>query len=289
MKKTYKAHAKINLSLDVLRKRPDNYHDLKSVMQSMSLHDEITLETDTENGIEISTNRTFLATNEKNIAYKAADLFYTETGLSKNVHIHIKKNIPVGAGLGGGSSDAAAVLYGLNELYGDPLGRDKLLALGLACGADVPFCQTGGTCLAEGLGEILTPLSPIPECIILIAKPQMSISTKSVFEAIDTKAIQMHPNTDGIIDSLNSNNLSGIAVRVYNVFEDYVKPRYKELDKIKGVMLDCGALGSAMSGTGSAVFGIFTDEKAARKAANKLKRNKLQTFITYPVQQIFAE
>ena len=286
MKQAFKSYAKINLSLDVLRKRPDGYHDLKSVMQSVSLCDEITLETGMQNGITISTNRAFLSANEKNIAYKAAELFYDETGIGRNLHIHIEKNIPVGAGLGGGSADAAAVLRGLNGMYENPLDNDKLLSLGLACGADVPFCQTGGTALAEGLGEILTPLPPMPECIILIAKPQMSISTKGVFESIDAQAIQMHPNTDGIIANLRAKNLSEIAVRVYNVFEDYVKPRYKELDKIKGIMLDCGALGSAMTGTGSAVFGIFTDEKPTNKAKTHLKRNKIQAYVTTPVNKL---
>lgn len=286
MKSQLKAYAKINLSLDVISKRSDGYHDLKSVMQTVSLCDEITLEESDKGGIALTTNIAHLAEGSKNVAYKAADLFFRKTEIAPNLHIHIKKTVPIGAGLGGGSADAATVLRGLNKMYGCPLSKDDIMALGLECGADVPFCIMGGTALAEGLGDILTPLPSLPDCIILIAKPELSISTKTVFEAFDLKSMKTHPHTEGIIDNLNSGNLSEISVRLYNVFEESVRPIYKELDQIKGTMLDSGALGCAMTGTGSAVFGIFISETSAQKAKLTLEQNKIQAFVATPVSDI---
>ncbi|MBO4897145.1 MAG: 4-(cytidine 5'-diphospho)-2-C-methyl-D-erythritol kinase [Clostridia bacterium] len=287
-KKSIRAYAKINLSLDIAGRRDDGYHLLKSIMQSVSLYDKVTVEKTDGDSIEVSTNLSYLATDRRNIAYLAAEYFLSELNKKDGIKIDIEKNIPMGAGLAGGSADAAATLFALNGIYGSPLGKEKLLEIGLRCGADVPFCMTGGTCLAEGLGEILTPLSPLPDCHILIVKPKMSINTKSAFADYDKTVSTMHPKTDEIIKCLDSGNLHEISVRLYNVLENAVAPYYKELNKYKGIMLECGALGSVMTGSGSAVFGIFTDSEKAEKAKKKFSRMKIASFLTVPVNDIIA-
>ena len=287
--KTIRAYAKINLSLDIVGRRDDGYHLLKSVMQSVSLYDSVTVEKADGGEISVSTNLPYLATDRRNIAYLAAEYFLSEAGISEGIKINLEKNIPMGAGLGGGSADAAAVLRALNEIFNEPLSFDELLRIGLKCGADVPFCMTGGTCLAEGLGEILTPLPPLPPCHILIVKPKMSVNTKSAFSDYDKRESEMHPKTDEIIKSLNAANLYEICIRLYNVLENAVAPYYKELNKYKGIMLDCGALGSVMTGSGSAVFGIFTDKDRAKEALRRFKRMKIGSFLCEPVKDIKRE
>ena len=283
MTENLKAYAKINITLDVVGKRPDGYHNLKSIMQTVSLYDEIDMKTDDSGEIIISVNWPYLVTDKRNIAYKAADLFFKKTGIRSGLSIGIHKKIPMGAGLGGGSADAAAVLTGLNKMFGNPLTYDALAEVGLMCGADVPFCLKKGTCLAEGLGEILTPLPSFPDCFILIAKPLISLSTKSVFEDLSIKNIKHHPNTDGVIEALHEKNLFGISIRVYNVLEETVRERYRDLDFYKGIMLENGALGAAMTGSGSVVFGIFDEKKLAQNAADKFNKLTVSTFITKPL------
>lgn len=283
MTENLKAYAKINVTLDVVGKRPDGYHNLKSIMQTVSLYDEINLKTDDSGEITISVNWPYLVTDNRNIAYKAADLFFEKTGIKSGLSIDIHKNIPMGAGLGGGSADAAAVLTGLNKMFGNPLTYDALAKVGLMCGADVPFCLKKGTCLAEGLGEILTPLPPFPDCFILIAKPPISLGTKSVFEDLNIKNIKHHPNTDGVIEAIHDKNLFEISIRVYNVLEETVRERYRDLALYKGIMLENGALGAAMTGSGSAVFGIFNDKKLAENAAEIYKKLTVSAFFTKPL------
>lgn len=283
MTENLKAYAKINVTLDVVGKRPDGYHNLKSIMQTVSLYDEINLKTDDSGEITISVNWPYLVTDNRNIAYKAADLFFEKTGIKSGLSIDIHKNIPMGAGLGGGSADAAAVLTGLNKMFGNPLTYDALAKVGLMCGADVPFCLKKGTCLAEGLGEILTPLPPFPDCFILIAKPPISLGTKSVFEDLNIKNIKHHPNTDGVIEAIHDKNLFEISIRVYNVLEETVRERYRDLALYKGIMLENGALGAAMTGSGSAVFGIFNDKKLAENAAEIFKKLTVSAFFTKPL------
>ena len=276
---TKKAYAKINLSIDVIGKRPDGYHNLKMIMQSVSLYDTITIEW--SNSLKIATDLSYLPVNENNIAYKAARLFLDEIKTDINVFIDIKKNIPVGGGLGGGSADAATVLAALNELFGYPLGSARLLELGLLCGADVPFCMTGGTCLAEGIGEILTPLPPLPPCSILLVKPSFSISTKRIFQKINMKKIIKRPDTAGLIGALEKSDIKETAVRMYNVLEDVVSDRKIELYKQK--LLSSGAMGSIMTGSGSVVFGVFRTEPEALMAQFNFKELPVSTFIVKPV------
>lgn len=286
MKKNIRAYAKINLSLDVVGKRNDGYHLLKSVMQTVSLYDDVTVSKTDGNSICVTTNLPYLATDRRNIAYLAAEFFREKLGIRDGIEITIKKNIPMGAGLAGGSADAAAVLRALNDIYNFPLNKAELLETSLKCGADVPFCISGGTCLAEGLGEILTPLPSLPDCFILIIKPKMSISTKSAFSDFDKTESKMHPQTDEIIKNLHDGDLHEISVRLYNVLEHAVSPYYKELNKYKGIMLGCGALGSVMTGSGSAVFGIFSDREKAEKAHRKFSRMKINSYLTVPLNDI---
>lgn len=283
MKECFKAYAKINISLDVTQKRADGYHNLQSVMQAISLHDRVWIDTAFE-GIRIKTNLSYLPCDRRNIAFKAAELFFEEAKIPPCADIYIDKKIPMGAGLGGGSSDAAAVLLGLNKMFNYPLSAENLEKIGLSCGADVVFCMRGKTHLAEGVGEILTPLPPMPDCFIVIIKPSMSISTKTVFQNFSLESCDYHPDTDGIISCLEAGDISGIAIRSFNVLEKAVMPKYKDLPVFKSDLLSFGALGSCMSGSGSSVFGIFDSEENAKKAVNYFKETyKTFAFLAKPV------
>ena len=283
MRESFKAFAKINISLDVVGKREDGYHNLQTIMQSISLHDRVTIDTSFE-GIRIKTNLSYLPCDRRNIAFKAAELFFDAAGVSPCADIYIDKKIPMGAGLGGGSSDAAAVLLGLNKMFGYPIPSDKLEKIGLSCGADVVFCMRGKTHLAEGVGEILTPLPPLPKCFIVIIKPSMSISTKTVFQGFSLDTCDYHPDTEGIIKSLENGDISGVSIRAFNVLEKAVEPRYKDLPLYKSELLSFGALGSCMSGSGSSVFGIFSSKDDAQRAVNHFKKTyKTFSFLAEPV------
>ncbi len=280
---TLKAHAKINLSLDIIGKREDGYHDLCTVMQSIKLADDITLRHAHE--ISVCCDLKFLPCDDRNIAWRAAKLFMDEISSHSGVSIQIRKRIPVGGGMGGGSADAAAVLMGLNKLYHYPVPFTRLTELGLMCGADVPFCMTGGTCLAEGLGEILTPLSPLPHCYILLIKPRFSQSTKKLFSRVSMQKITCHPDTHGLINSLHNRDLKGICVRLYNVLETFTdKP---EIENYKVLLRQCGALGVLMTGSGSVVYGIFHSFEKAKDAREIFSKLPVHTYITTPVSSIF--
>lgn len=267
-----KAYAKLNISLDVSRPRPDGYHDMKMIMQSVSLCDDISITLKDEPGIFAECNLRYIPGNDKNLAVKAAKLFFDAAGIEGGAVIRIKKNIPVGAGMAGGSTDAAAVLRALERHFGNPLGKERLLELAAATGSDVPFCLIGGTALAEGRGEVLTPLASMPECTILICKPNFSISTPELFAALDRVRLRMHPDTDGIINALNEGSLRQICMRMFNVFECIHDRRMKDAAEIKSRMLDAGALGTVMTGTGSAVFGVFDQKEKAVEARPALER-----------------
>lgn len=285
MKQSFNAYAKINISLDVVSKREDGYHNLETVMQLISLHDKVLIDTD-YSGIRIKSNLPYLPCDGRNIAFKAAELFFKEINAEPSAEIYIDKKIPMGAGLGGGSADAATVLKGLNKMYGYPIPYERLEELGLMCGADVVFCMRGGTHLAEGVGEILTKLPPMPDCFIVVIKPSLSISTKTVFQGFNLAECDYHPDTPGIICALENGDVSALSVRMFNVLEKAVLPKYKDLTKYKGDLLSQGALGSCMSGSGSAVFGIFIDEKTARKASNYFKRTyKTFSFVATPLNK----
>ena len=285
------AYAKINISLDIISKMDNGYHSLKTIMQSISLCDEITLECiQSENARPgknvriIDSGRYFLPKDEKNIAVKAAKAFLEHTGISDyEINISIKKNIPVCAGLGGGSADGASVLRMLDKMFKTNLDRDALIKLGSTVGSDVPFCIFGGTMLAEGRGEILTDIAPMPMCYIVVCKPKYSFSTPELFRRIDCKKIRNRPDTEGIISSLLSNDLQGVARRMYNVFEDFLPRGASDIEGIKSVMLDNGALGSVMTGSGPTVVGVFENEQNANKAYACLKRDYSDTYLAHPV------
>lgn len=261
-----KAFAKLNLSLDVLGKRPDGYHDLRMVMQSAALYDDVTVEL-TNGAFSAETNRSYIPGDEKNLAVKAALCFFSETGLPGGAHITLHKRIPVCAGLGGGSSDAAAVLRALNRLTRTELPVAALEEMAAKIGSDVPFCVRGGTVLAEGRGERLTPLPPLPDCSIVICMPGFTASTPELFARMDEKTLRCRPDTDGLIKALGEGSFTGVARRMYNMFEDVLDRRAAMLvAQIKGLLLDHGAAGALMSGTGSSVYGLFADASAAERA-----------------------
>lgn len=277
-----KALGKINLGLDVLGKRPDGYHDVRMVMQTIYLYDQITITKRKESGIGLSTNLFYLPVNENNLAYRAAKLLMDEFEIRSGVDIFLEKHIPVAAGMAGGSSNAAAVLYGINRMFDLGLSMEELMKRGVSLGADVPYCIMRGTVLAEGIGEILTPLPPMPRCQIVVAKPPVSVSTKMVYEKIDSRRIVEHPDIDGIIEGLKEGDVTKIASRMGNVLEQVTVEEYPVIDKIKRLMNEGGAKGAMMSGSGPTVFGIFTEKSLAKKAALKIREAGLakQVYVT---------
>lgn len=266
-----KALAKVNLGLDVLGRRSSGYHDVRMVMQTVYLYDQVIMEKKKKPGIEVETNLYFLPVNENNLAYKAAKLLMDEFTIKEGIKITLKKHIPVAAGMAGGSSNAAAVLYGMNRMFSLKLSEEELMERGVALGADVPYCIMRGTVLAEGIGEVLTPLAPMPKCHILIAKPPISVSTKFVYDELDSHEITKHPDIDGIIAGLNGQDLARIAGSLGNVLEEVTVREYPVIEQIKNTMKEQGALNAIMSGSGPTVFGIFEEKSRAREAGRKIK------------------
>ena len=266
-----KAYAKLNISLDVSKPREDGYHDMVMVMQTVTLYDDITIQLLDSGSVTASSNLRYIPGDDRNLAVKAAKLFLKKTGREQfGAKIHIQKRIPVGAGMAGGSSDAAAVLRGLNTAFKDKLGRKELMKLAGETGSDVAFCLLGGTALAEGRGEILTPLRPFPGCFFVICKPEYSVSTPELFQALDRMKIRVHPDTQGLLQAVETADLKQICRRMYNVFEDVPDRRMKTIAEIKRKLMNAGAQGAVMTGTGSAVFGIFRDENKAERTAEGL-------------------
>ncbi len=277
-----KALAKINLGLDVLGKRENGYHDVRMVMQSIYLYDDVKIERKQDPEIVVKTNLYFLPTDENNIAFKAAKMLINEFHIHEGVHIFLNKHIPVSAGMAGGSSNAAAVLYGMNILFGLGLSKEELMERGVKLGADVPYCIMRGTVLAEGIGEELTDLPAMPKCTVLIAKPSVSVSTKAVYEALDSKEIVEHPDIDGLIEGLKNADLHKIAKSMGNVLEDVTIPMHPVIEKIKDVIKKEGALNAMMSGSGPTVFGLFESRAHAKAAQEKIKKSGLakQVYVT---------
>ena len=270
-----KALGKINLGLDVLGKRENGYHDVRMVMQTVYLYDQITIKNRKKPGIGLETNLYYLPVNENNLAYRAAKLLKDEFHIEEGVSIRLEKHIPVAAGMAGGSSNAAAVLFGMNRMFGLGLTAEELMERGVLLGADVPYCIMRGTVLAEGIGEILTPLSPMPKCYVLLAKPPVAVSTKLVYEKLDSQEIKIHPDIDAIIEGLKEKSLSKIAASMGNVLENVTIEEYPVIEEIKNIMKRAGALNAMMSGSGPTVFGIFDDKEPARAAAQKIKDTQL--------------
>lgn len=267
-----KALGKINLGLDVLGKRENGYHDVRMIMQTVYLYDEVTLEKRQEPGITVSTNLIYLPTDKTNIAYRAAKILLDEFGERRGVAIHLKKHIPVAAGMAGGSADAAAVLFGMNRMFGWKLSEKELMERGVTLGADVPYCIMRGTALAEGIGEKLTRLPAMPKCHLLIAKPPISVSTKLVYEKLDALAIVDHPDIDGIIEGLKDRDLIRVAGSMGNVLQNVTETEYPVITQIKEEMIKGGAINAMMSGSGPTVFGLFKERSMAKKTAEQIRQ-----------------
>lgn len=277
-----KAFAKINLSLDIVGVRDDGYHLMQMIMQSIDLYDEIRMYKNNSGIIEIVSECSYMPKDASNIAHKSAMAFFEYTQIEcKGLLIKIEKLIPSGAGLGGGSADGAAVLKGLNELYNINMNLDELMQIGESVGADIPFCIWGGTALVEGIGERITSLNDMPQCIIVVAKPKASVNTKKAFKAYDDMSVKLHPDTQGLIQAVNEGSIEDIAQRLLNVFEYTVN--LKAVTDIKDKMKSFGALNSQMTGSGSAVFGIFNDKKKAEICGQKLASQTCQTFLCKPI------
>ncbi|NCB52149.1 MAG: 4-(cytidine 5'-diphospho)-2-C-methyl-D-erythritol kinase [Clostridia bacterium] len=275
-----KAYAKLNLSLDVLGKRTDGFHDLRTVMQSVELCDDIYVEL-TDGEFSAATNKPYIPCDDRNVAVKAARAFFEALGIGGvGAFVRIKKQIPTCAGLGGGSSDAAAVLRALNSLTKAGFSADELRNIAKDVGSDVTFCVAGGTVLGEGRGDMLSPLPPLPDCAVVICMPDFSSSTPELFARIDSRVSRCRPDTEGLSSAISAGDLTGVARRMYNVFEDVLGRRMDEVNKIKSRLLDTGALGAVMSGTGSAVFGLFEDEKEAGAARDAISKECREAFLT---------
>lgn len=277
-----KAMGKINLGLDVLRRRPDGYHEVRMIMQNVELGDTLRFVKTEEEGISIRTNKKDLPVDEQNLVYKAIRLMQEEYQLPGGIRVSLEKQIPVAAGMAGGSTDAAAALVAMNRLFDLKLTEERLRELGLKLGADVPFCIMGGTALAEGIGEMLTSLPKAPACYVLIARPDISVSTKEVYESLQEEGIVSHPDIDGMIQAIWKKNLSGVVERMENVLEAVTVKKHPVIEKIKDKMRQEGALEAMMSGSGPTVFGIFADAVSAGEAYKQIVASGLsaQTYVT---------
>ena len=283
MKVTYDAAGKINLMLDILAKLDNGYHSLFMLMQSVDLFDTVSVESTDSKIIEITCSEKNLPCDNTNIAYKAAEAFYKETGIKlSGLKIHIEKRIPFAAGMAGGSADAAAVIAALNDIHETELDERKLNSIGVRVGADVPFCLKGGTCLAQNVGEILSPLPQIPNCFIVLAKPERGVSTKEAFKAFDSGVNIRHLDTYGMLYAASKGDLYEICKRTKNVFEQLIE--VPERVPIKSIMNRHGALAACMSGSGPTVYGIFDDESKALSAAEGLRSVAKDIFVTHPAK-----
>ena len=276
-----KAYAKINLALDVIGKLENGYHEVKMIMQTIGIYDEIRF-SKCEEGIHLTIEGGKVPADENNLVYKAARIMMDEYHIPSGIQIDLKKTIPVAAGMAGGSSDAAATFKGINRLFDLDASLEDLMRLGVRVGADVPYCILGGTALAEGIGEKLTSLNPAPECFVLVAKPDIQVSTRYVYENLDMEGIKKHPDIDGMVEAIWEESFQGMLDRMGNVLEDVTARQYPIVEQIKKRMRDLGALNSLMSGSGPTVFGIFVNERIAREAFESLKAEGLapQVFLT---------
>ena len=276
-----KAYAKINLGLDVVRRLENGYHEVRMIMQTIGIADVLTLEK-RPFGITVSTDNGELPTDENNLIYKAAKLMMEKHDIKDGVHIHLEKHIPIAAGMAGGSTDAAATFIGMNELFELGDSEEDLRQLGVKVGADVPYCIMGGTALAEGIGEILTKLPSPPGAFLVVAKPDINVSTKFVYEHIDNEGVEHHPDIDGMVEALKQKDLQGIVSRLKNVLEAVTVKAHPVITEIKDTLNKNGAMGSLMSGSGPTVFGLFASEEEAQKALLVVQEKGLakQLFVT---------
>lgn len=293
---TRKAYAKINLGLDVIRRRPDGYHEVKMIMQTVGIYDiltfakrelsaggpQISIMLEQKNTLKPEFSGEELPCDESNLIYKAAAMIMDTYGVKESVDITLQKNIPIAAGMAGGSTDAAAVFHGLNELFGLSMSLEDMKRLGVKIGADVPYCIMGGTALSEGIGEILTPLPTPTKAYLLIAKPDIDVSTKFVYENLHADMLKYHPDIDGMVEALKAGNLTKVTERMGNVLETVTEKKYPIIRRIKDEMIKGGAQNALMSGSGPTVFGIYTDKETVRKAYDVIKGLGLarQIFVT---------
>lgn len=277
-----KAMGKINLGLDVVRKREDGYHEVRMIMQTVGVYDRISLKRSHTPGIHVTTNLYFLPVNENNLVYKAAQMLMEEFQVKEGLDIHLQKYIPVAAGMAGGSADAATVLYGVNRMFRLGLSQKELMERGVKIGADVPYCLMRGTALSEGIGEVLTRLPAAPACKVIIAKPGISVSTKYVYGHLDAAGIKEHPDIDGMIEAIQEGSYEGVVRRLGNVLETVTQERHPVIGEIKELLTAHGADGALMSGSGPTVFGLFREEKKAREALRALEKSGLakQMYLT---------
>lgn len=274
-----KAYGKVNISLDVVGKREDGYHLLSMIMQNIDLYDEIEVEKQ-ECGIILECNKSYVPVDNRNLAYKAAEIFKERYDIVDGVKINIEKNIPVSAGLAGGSTDAAAVLKVMNKLFNVNATEEELMELGLKLGADIPYCIHGGTALCEGIGEIITPIKPFRDKIVVLVKPAFGVSTKEVYKNFNLEKVKQHPKTADIINAIENDNLNFVASNMKNLLENVTLRKHKILIKIKEEMNACGAINSMMSGSGPTVFAFFDDMLKAQKCFEKMKKKYSDVFIT---------
>ncbi|MDE5932113.1 MAG: 4-(cytidine 5'-diphospho)-2-C-methyl-D-erythritol kinase [Lachnospiraceae bacterium] len=276
------AYAKINLGLDVLRRREDGYHEVKMIMQTIDLCDTLTFCKREEPGIVLTIDRENLSAGKDNLICRAAEKLFADAGITCGVEIILEKRIPIAAGMAGGSTDAAATLMGLNELFGLEYSMERLQALGVTLGADIPYCLMGGTALSEGIGEVLTKLPAPPPCVLVVAKPDIDVSTKFVYENLHADTLSCHPDIDGMETAIRSGSLRGITERMGNVLETVTVREYPVIEEIKERMMNAGALNALMSGSGPTVFGIFMEKVPAEKAAEEIRSRRLagQVFVT---------
>ena len=274
-----KAYGKVNISLDVVGKREDGYHLLSMIMQNIDLYDEIEVEKQ-ECGIILECNKSYVPVDNRNLAYKAAEIFKERYDIVDVVKINIEKNIPVSAGLAGGSTDAAAVLKVMNKLFNVNATEEELMELGLKLGADIPYCIHGGTALCEGIGEIITPIKPFRDKIVVLVKPAFGVSTKEVYKNFNLEKVKQHPKTAEIINAIENDDLNFVASNMKNLLENVTLRKHKILIKIKEEMNACGAINSMMSGSGPTVFAFFDDMLKAQRCFEKMKKKYSDVFIT---------
>lgn len=270
-----RAYAKVNLSLDVTGVRENGYHEVKMIMQTINLYDKISIKKIQKDEIIISANQAVVPTDADNLIYKACLKFFEKTGVKSGVFISLDKKIPVAAGLAGGSADAAATLRGLNQLFETNLSMQELKEIGVKLGADVPFMIEGGTCLCEGIGEVITDLKPLKEVPLLIVKPAKGISTKFVYDMLKHPSELNHPDVDGMVEAIEAEDIDGVVSRLGNVLESVTEPEVPEVTYLKGRLMELGASGSLMSGSGTTVFGIFDRKEKAQEAYYALKNEAL--------------
>ena len=277
-----KAYGKINLALDVLRKREDGYHDLDMIMQMVDVYDDIIIEKNNNKDIVVKTDKAVLSNGKDNLAYMAAKTLMDEFGISQGVVITINKRTPIAGGMAGGSSDCATTMIGINQMFNLGLDKKALMERGVKLGADVPYCILGGTAIARGIGEVLTPLKTPPQCHVIIAKPPVSVSTAFVYGHIRPNQLKKHPDVEKMVEAINNQDLKMLASLLSNVMEEVTIPEYPIIQDIKEVMLENGALNSIMSGSGPTAFGLYDDKESAEKTVELLKEKKLteQLYLT---------